>query len=148
MGDRSLWGWVSGEQRWIVLCGSLVLKSPRTAWGNGCLSRFRLGLRANQQEARFSLTGWPELCPVVAKIPGGLLNVMLRAKPLSDEEWSEFDYQSFVARCSPDDPWWHERSMAAGYAIAPAEGLVPAECKPNSFGVLRRRIVAVDYGGG
>ena len=148
MGDQSFWGWVSGEQRRVVLCGPLVLKFPKIAWGNGCLSRLRLGLRANQQETRFSRTGWPELCPVVMKVHGGILNVMLRAKPLSDEEWSEFDYESFVARCSPDDPCCHERMMAAGYAITPAEGLVPAECKRNSFGVLRGRIVAVDYGGG
>jgi hypothetical protein len=40
---------------------------------------FLYGLLANMQEAQFSKTSWPELCPVLWSLPGGFLVVMPRA---------------------------------------------------------------------
>jgi hypothetical protein len=86
---------------------------------------FLLGLLANLQESRFAATGWPELCPIVFRLPLGFLNVMPRVEILSDEEFLAFDA---VAFCDKTDY------------------VVPAEHKSNSFGKWNGRIVAIDYG--
>jgi hypothetical protein len=104
--------------------------------------------------------GWPELCPVSFSIPGGFLVVMPRARRLHASEWKEFDYRAFVTR---GDPYWADNFDAhAGtwtqrdpgqplHALTlgnaePSAGLIPAEYKPDSFGLLNGRVVAVDYG--
>jgi hypothetical protein len=91
--------------------------------------------------------GWPDLCPVILSLLFGVIIVMRRARPLPDVMWNDLNWSAFVARCSPDAPDCHERSMQAGWSIDPADGLLPVECKSTSFGLLDGRIVAVDYGG-
>ena len=85
---------------------------------------------------------------------------MPRARPLTDAEWESFDYRAFVTR---DDGYvvenfdryaggWRQGDLGQPLAPIvvgngePACGLVPAEYKCDSFGVLNGRIVAVDYG--
>lgn len=86
---------------------------------------FLHGLLSNMQEARFSRTGWPELCPVLWAIPGGWLLVMKRATPLTKVEF---------------DVFMHTEGLDKGAY------LIPAEAKPDSFGWFNGKIVAVDYG--
>src|ERR1044071_6840615 len=79
-----------GCTRTVFLIGNYAIKIPSTVeW-----RLFILGLLGNMQEAIFSKTGWPELCPVVFSIPGGWLLVMRRAKVLTDEEWLALDEQT------------------------------------------------------
>jgi hypothetical protein len=85
---------------------------------------------------------------------------MPRAKPLTDAEWQELNYRAFVTR----GEWYVEEnfdalagewrqgdlsqplhSLVLGNA-EPDAGIVPAEYKRDSFGVLNARMVAVDYG--
>lgn len=114
------------------------------------------GLLCNMQERNFAQTGWEQLCPLRFYVFGGFLLVMPRTRPLTDVEWSQFDYRKFVTRedhyaeCNYD-----KRATAnvdqplAGLFLGGAEpeGLViPVEFKRDSFGVLDGRIVAIDYG--
>lgn len=115
--------WINrnGATRIVFLLPKVVVKIPRTdSW-----KFFLCGLLANMQEREFAGTGWPELCPIVASCPAGFWVVMLRCEPLNDYWWHHFDYEEFV-----DGGDYH----------------VPAENKRDSFGFLRDRIVAVDYG--
>jgi len=110
-----------GATRTVILIGKYAIKTPSIfAW-----RLFLLGLLANMQEAIFSKTGWPELCPVLFSFPGGFLVVMRRARPISRTHYESISYEQLVAKD-------HYR--------------VPAENKPDSWGVLDGRIVAVDYG--
>lgn len=110
-----------GATRRVLLLGRYAIKVPSMAeW-----RLFLLGLLANMQEAIWSRTGWPELCPVVFSVPGGFLVVMRRARVLTDEEFVELDLARWVDR--------------GGY-------IVPAEIKTDSFGYLDDRLVAIDYG--
>lgn len=110
-----------GTHRTVYLVGKYAIKRPVfVEW-----RLFLLGLLANMQEARFSKTGWPELCPVIFSVPGGFLNIMYRAAPLEHEAFMQMSFNDFVER---------------------PEYRVPVEDKRDSFGVLDGRIVAVDYG--
>lgn len=110
-----------GSTRTVFLMGSYAFKVPAvTEW-----RLLLLGLLANMQEACFSRTGWPELCPVVLSIPGGWLVVMRRAQPLSMDAFERMDVEQ-----------WKDRG----------DYIVPVENKLDSFGVLDGNVVAVDYG--
>lgn len=112
---------VRGTTRRVMLIGRHAYKFPSIAsW-----PLFLYGLLANMQEVQFSKAGWPELCPVVWSVPGGLLVVMRRATPLTAEEWAALDV----------DRW----SVTEDYTV-------PVEDKRDSFGTLDGRLVAVDYG--
>jgi hypothetical protein len=110
-----------GSTRTVFLLGRYAVKVPRASTWRTFLN----GLLANMQERGFAVTGWPELCPVLFSLPGGWIVVMRRARPLTDEEWFEFDPTGFVQR---------------------SDYCVPAEEKRDSFGMLDGRVVAVDYG--
>lgn len=119
-----------GITRWVLLIGKYALKMPRIHtkrehWGCSWVNFLR-GLMANMNENQFSGLEFDVLCPVVFYIPGGFLTVMLRASPLTDDQWKTLDVKDllFNGDVSPD--------------------LV--EYKRDSFGVLNGRIVAVDYG--
>ena len=110
-----------GTTRIVFLVGDYAIKVPAmTEW-----RLFLLGLLANMQEALWSKTGWPELCPVVWAIPGGFLLVMRRARAMTRDEFNTIDLNKWVQR--------------QGY-------IVPAETKMDSFGYLHGSLVAVDYG--
>lgn len=111
-----------GATRVVVITKTLVFKFPALY----SLRGFLLGLLANMQEVDFASLGWPELCPVLFHLPVGLLVVQPYAIPLSDDEFSSFDWYSF---CNPD-----------GIRVLPAEG------KRDSFGRLDGKVVVIDYG--
>jgi hypothetical protein len=113
-----------GTTRTVFRVGRWAIKVPATVeW-----RLFLLGLLANMQETKFSACGWPELCPVLFAIPGGFCVVMRRARILTDEEWFKLS-----------DADLHNLINTADYTV-------PAELKPDSFGWLDGRLVAVDYG--
>lgn len=110
-----------GVTRRVLLIWSWAIKVPvMTQW-----RLFLLGLLANMQEALWSKTGWPELCPVIWSTPGGFLLIMRRARVLTDEEFLVLNLEQWVQR---------------------PNYLIPAEIKSDSFGYLDGRLVAVDYG--
>jgi hypothetical protein len=164
---RAWWSYLPackfGAVRTVILTRHHVLKFPgRWTWaGRKRWWDFLLrGLLSNMQETGFAAEGWPELCPVSFSFPGGFLVVMPRARPLADDEWRRLDYRAFVTRgdgyveenfdtlagewCQGDlgQPLY---SLVLGNA-EPSSGIVPAEYKRDSFGALKGRIVAVDYG--
>lgn len=66
-----------------------------------------------------------KVCPIIAYIPGGWLVVMPKAKILEDAEIEKRDLISF---CHIED-----------------NCNIPAEYKPDSFGWLNGKLVAIDY---
>jgi hypothetical protein len=88
-------------------------------------SQFLHGILANLQEKFFSAAKWTELCPVTIAGKSGLWLVMPYARPLTDDEWESFDYDTFVEQ---------------------EHYVVPVEKKRDSFGILYGKVVAVDYG--
>ncbi len=113
---------LDGCTRMVLLIGRWAVKIPRLNYG---WTFFLRGLLCNMQEVAFSRTGWPELCPILWRVPGGFLSVMARARPLTDQEWHDADIEAF--RETPSYK-------------------VPVELKRDSFGILGGRLVAVDYG--
>lgn len=110
-----------GSSRMVVLVFGYAIKFPSI----GSWKQFLWGLLANMQEVAFSATGWPELCPVLWSLPGGLLLVMPRARTLKTK-LSDIEYLHLTQ---------HEDRM------------IPAENKACSWGYLPNgRLVAVDYG--
>lgn len=109
-------------------CTRIVLLTTHYAVKIPNISDYRMmlyGLLANMQEARFSKTGFQELCPVLFSLPLGLLVVMPRVRMFTDEEFLRFDLDGF--RVKQD------------YSI-------PVESKADSFGWLDGKPVALDYG--
>lgn len=114
-----------GSTRTVILIGAYAVKIPGAwAWPRRYRS-FLQGLLANASEREFSRAGWEGLCPLTFSLPGGWLNVMRRARPITREEWFAFDFTSFANR---------------------GDWILPAEEKMDSFGVLNGEIVAIDYG--
>ena len=112
----------NGITREVILIGKYAIKIPKLIYG---WSNFLLGLLANMQETSVWSCKSEKLCPVLFSVPGGWLIIMKRARPLTDDEWSDFDPFSF--------------RKEGDYEI-------PMELKQDSFGVLDDKIVAVDYG--
>ena len=107
----------NGCNRWVLLTRRRAFKFPApTGWRN-----FLYGLLNNLNEAESSRK--EGACPVLWRLPGGLLNVMPRADELTDQEFSALNVSLFCDR----------------------NGLV-VEYKRDSFGMLDGKIVAVDYG--
>jgi hypothetical protein len=102
----------------VILTRRYAFKFPNLlgGWFQACW-----GMIDNMQERRAQ--GQQGICPLLWSLPGGLLNVMPRARELTPEEWLAFDYDGHVQR-----------------------GAHSAERKPDSFGVLDGQIVAIDYG--
>lgn len=106
-----------GRNRWVVLVGRYAVKFPSPR----CWQDFLFGLLNNLREARDGAL--PGRCPVVASLPLGLAVVMRRAEPLNEDEFASFPAYEFCR-----------------------EHGISAEYKPDSFGKLNGRIVALDYG--
>lgn len=122
--ERAICVWnANGATRYVSLIGRWAFKIPSLhSWRN-----FLWGLLANIQEVNFweSGIGVGKLCPVLFHLPLGFLVVMPRCRILSAAEFKGFQYEAFV-----DCGDWR----------------VPVEAKPDSFGWLKRSVVAVDYG--
>jgi len=97
------------------------------------LARGPVGRRCNEFEARTwqrsSEVRRAILCPVLLALPFGIANVMPRAVPLSDDEMSELI----------------ERDALPDWDYAPGGEEEPFEYKPEDWGRLDGRIVALDY---
>lgn len=111
-----------GITREVFLTKRYAIKIPKLLYG---WEKFLHGLLSNIRERRLARAGYPELCPMVFSIPGGWMVVMRRATPLSDMDWLKFNALEFCET---------------------ADYVVPAELKPDSFGWVDGRIVAIDYG--
>lgn len=108
-----------GTHRLAIMLGPWAIKVP-------VLTEWRLmlyGLLANLRERQWTAVALPDdrIAPVLLSFPGGWLNVMPRCRPLTR---SEFDLV--------DANQWRDFGNV--------------EDKMDSFGVLRGRVVAVDYG--
>jgi hypothetical protein len=124
---RLLESCAAGVSRKVFLVGPYALKLPRFGfsrrnnWQAGLM-----GLLANMTERAWS--GFdPRLCPVLFSLPGGILVVMRRARPLTEAEWA---------------------SVGPDFARLGHDAALPIEVKRANLGVHDGRIVAVDYGGG
>lgn len=112
-----------GSTRIVFLIGKLAIKVPNfTSW-----YLFLQGLLANRQERIFSRTGWVQLCPIIASVPGGWIIVMKRAKVLTEDEF--YKYKGIIKFLTTKKTY-----------------SIPAEMKPDSFGWLNGKLVVVDYG--
>ncbi len=123
-----------GITRDVILWRRYAIKLPVLTRG---WRLFLHGLTSNMQEVtwycgdrppstRLRYPDWHQrLCPIVYHWRGGFLVVMLRARPLTMDEWAAFSPARF---CENED------------------GTIPVETKKDSFGILDGRIVAVDYG--
>ncbi len=110
-----------GTTRTVLLIGDYAIKFPAlTSW-----RLFLYGLLGNMQEARFSRSDCPDLCPVVFHVPGGFCTVMRRAEKITREQFFALDVEQ-----------WREREHVT----------IPVENKLDSFGILDGKIVAIDYG--
>lgn len=102
----------------MILIRGIVIKIPSFySWRN-----FLRGLISNLNEQEF----WKafkssKMCPVLFCFPLGLFLIMPKASPLT----YEIDFESFLK-----EPDFH----------------IPAEPKPDSFGIYNGRIVVIDYG--
>jgi len=117
-----------GMFRWVFLAEKWAFKVPRN-W---------VGLRCNREENRHWRNVPDEnramLCPVVFHLPFGLLTVMLRAEPLSEQ-----DAEMANGLDMPEHfPFWHP---IASYK-APV-----FEHNASNWGYVNGRPVVIDYGG-
>ncbi len=114
----------AGATRYVLIVCGYALKFPRaSSWRS-----FLAGLLHNMNERVFSTMKIDLLCPVVASVPGGFLNVMPVCQVSAD--------------CESLRIW---RSAAEQHEQADVLlGIV--EMKPDSVGLLHGRPVAVDYG--
>ena len=139
-----------GYTRFVVLIGKYAFKLPviRKIYSRPGAGAFLRGLQSNKQEYSFSKEKWTGLCPVRLYVPGGVLIVMDRADPLSQEEWRNFDYKKFVAQ--GNEIALRKLELHGGDAsrfTEPEYMLIPSENKIDSFGNINGRLVAIDYGG-
>lgn len=113
-----------GTYRFVVLFHRWGIKFPRTSsWRH-----FSQGLLANKRERRYARNGWPQLCPVLLSDPLGLVLVMPRARPLTDQEWTN------LGPFGPIDLYTLDVEI------------IPGEAKRSSVGVLDDgRTVIIDY---
>ncbi len=112
---------IKGSSRWVILTNKWAIKIPSLY----SYRMFLIGLLANMQEVLFSMTNDVRLCPIYFYIIGGFCVVMPRVEPISDEDYSITDLKMF---CNNGDM------------------IIPVELKYNSFGLLRGKLVAIDFG--
>lgn len=115
----------AGITRTVFLVGNVAIKVPCARYG---WEKWLRGLLANMQERAWAKANYPELCPILFSDPLGFVVIMPRcdilARPLTPMEYHRFFEDIYPQR---------------GYRI-------PSENKPDSFGYLNGRLVAVDYG--
>ena len=76
------------------------------------------------REVDFAKMKDERLCPIIFYVPFGCLIVMLRCKPITDEQF--------------------QRVIDSDFREKPF--LIPVESKIDSFGIFKEKIVAIDYG--
>jgi hypothetical protein len=114
---------MKGATRVVVLMGSKAYKFPRFhSWRT-----FLNGLMANMTERDFTQLRHPLLAPVVFSLPAGFMVVMPRCQPILNPSLLE--------------EWW---GLAEQHTDIDLTKMV--EYKLSSIGVLKGRLVAIDYG--
>ena len=111
-----------GTTRIVILTKRYAFKIPNIT----CYRLFLQGLLSNIQEGSFS--GIHEnLCPTLFCFYGGFLNIMPRCKSLTNNEFYYFSkhFKKYV----------NKKNI-----------VLPVENKKSSFGIYKKKIVAVDYG--
>ena len=111
-----------GSSRTVILTKKYAYKLPYI----GLWKNFLWGLIANMNEVEFNRLKDPRLAKVIFHLPAGFLVVMKKAKPLGIHEWNRKKFAEFSAR--------HK-----GFVL-------PTELKPDSFGYIEGKLVAIDYG--
>lgn len=115
-----------GACRAVLLTAKYAFKFPRFNSWQG----FLWGLLSNRQEAVFSKTKDPRLCPVLFCLPLGFLVVMPRLLEMTQEEFNILGEEKLEAFINQD------------------EMIVPAELKASSFGWMDGdQLMAMYYGG-
>lgn len=111
-----------GSTRVVVLWRQWAFKIPYI----GLYKNFLLGLVANLDEYNFYIAfkDSGKLAPIIFKFPFGICNIMKRAEYLTREEFYKLDF----------DNW-----------IKIENSVLPVENKWDSFGVIDKAIVAIDY---
>ena len=112
-----------GSTRWVIITEKYCFKIPSLH----SYKNFLYGLLANMQESEFSSVSYfrPYLCPVVFSLPLGFLVVMPTIEILE----------------------WDKTCVGYLYLYSHRKDFtIPAECKPDSWGRLNGKLVAVDYG--
>jgi hypothetical protein len=101
-----------GSQRRVIVCGRYAFKVPR-------MHRLRQGARANLEEARIWREGWqrryPELCPVVACLPFGIVLVMLAARIMTRAELDQLEASGKKPDHFPDPELYENKVGDWGY---------------------------------
>ena len=113
-----------GSTRWVIFIGRFAFKIPSLySWKN-----FLCGLLANMQESEFSKIHdmREKLCPVIFSLPLGFLVVMPKVRVLREGELS--------------------REVLKKFCTSNKNYTIHAELKYDSFGYLKGKLVAVDYG--
>lgn len=110
----------TGCTRKVFLIGRYAVKIPN--WERWDL--FLNGLLGNMQEAMLSTLKDKRLCPVIFSLPGGWLNIMPRAKVLTNDEFLK----------------------VSSLFLTAGEIKIPMEWKSDSLGIFEGKVVAIDYG--
>lgn len=106
----------SGTTRIVILTKNHAVKIPNFTYS---YNNFIRGILANNQERYWwHQTHWSTLCPVVFSMWGGLLIIMPRTQPLTQQQFDQYQIPDYI----------------------------PAEHKLSSFGMHNNQIVAIDYG--
>ena len=107
-----------GRSRTVILTKNHAIKLPYI----GRYINFLWGLIANMNEVKFSKLNDKRLASIVFSLPFGLLVVMKRADPLK-----KFNKKFLTDFCTKN-------------------GNIPVEIKKDSFGYIKNKLVAIDYG--
>ena len=117
-----------GVTRIVLLTKNYAFKIPNFSYGWRMWLQGRL---ANGQESRISkeyCAVKDKICPVLFSLPMGYLVIMPRVKVMSEQEFSNFNYNDWIN----------------------LEDGIKFECiekKAENFGYLDNKVVAIDYGG-
>ena len=127
LNEHSFFYFSKGASRWVLCIGGYAIKFP-SFYG---YTNFLDGLECNYLELKnyryYGKKGYypiEKLCPIIFHLPLGIIIVMKRAKPLSGIEFSNFNYENFIKTDNSN---------------------IPAEKKPDSFGIINGKILAIDY---
>jgi hypothetical protein len=121
-----------GVSRIVILTKKHAIKIPNFAsW-----EQFLWGLMGNLSEwkwAGYSRTHTREahICPTLWRIPGGFLNVMVRADAVIDTDKFWMDYNAML----------DEVSISKSIAV----DFLKSDAKPHNFGYLDGVLVKIDY---
>jgi len=120
----------SGSTRITICIWRWAFKVPNFRWG---WKIFLQGLMANMEEREWqhygAETAMAKLCVTLWGVPGGFLNCFPRAQPLTPVEFADHYQES----------WCYHVLGGERYDL-------PVEPKPDSFGWVNGRILAIDYG--